>query len=291
MSTPQPIIAASGVGKTFLPRSHNPVVALRDINLNVYAGEIIGLLGANGAGKTTLIDLILGLTTPTAGTITTSVSSSAVLQTGGLLHDLTVEATIRMIASTYQKHQPIEDVIDQANLQKILKRKVGKCSGGEQQRLRFALALLADPALLILDEPTAGMDAVARNAFWETMQRQAAQGRTIIFATHYLEEAQNFAQRIIVMGDGHILADGTTEEIQDLTANRVLSAKFGGDVPSNIPGAYDVHTEGSITRMSASNSDDVARYLLTQTSARNLHISSNTLEDSFIALTSGGNNA
>src|SRR5699024_4358015 len=121
---------------------------------------------------------------------------SAVLQSGGLLRDLTVAETVRMIASTFTEHVPVPEVIERAGIASIARRRVSKCSGGEQQRLRFALALLPDPDLLVLDEPTAGMDVSARAEFWDTMRADAASGRTVVFATHYLEEADTFAERI-----------------------------------------------------------------------------------------------
>lgn len=262
--------------------------ALQGVDLQVHSGEIIGLLGANGAGKTTLIDLILGLTSPTAGKVSNQATSGAVLQTGGLLPDITVEATVRMLASTYDPPQGIEDVLEQANLKDIRKRKVGKCSGGEQQRLRFALAILGDPDLLILDEPTAGMDAMARHAFWDRMHAQAARGRTIVFSTHYLEEAQNFAQRIVVMAKGRIVADGTTAEIRNITSSHKVTAEF----PDGVPAELADHIQGSIesfgnsVSISTPDSDQTARYLLTQTAAQNLTITPHSLEDSFFELTS-----
>ena len=149
---------------------------------------------------------------------------SAVLQTGGLLRDLTVRETVRMIASTYAAHAPVDEVIDRAGLTALADRRVSKCSGGEQQRLRFALALLPDPRLLVLDEPTAGMDVTARRDFWDTMHADASAGRTVVFATHYLEEADAFADRIVLVAGGRIVADGTTAEIRSRASGRTVSA-------------------------------------------------------------------
>ena len=149
---------------------------------------------------------------------------SAVLQTGGLLRDLTVRETVPMIASTYASHTPVDEVIDRAGLRTLADRRVSKCSGGEQQRLRFALALLPDPRLLVLDEPTAGMDVTARRDFWDTMHADASAGRTVVFATHYLEEADAFADRIVLVAGGRIVADGTTAEIRSQASGRTVSA-------------------------------------------------------------------
>lgn len=290
-------IEATGVSKTFHPRSSRPVHALKNANLTVQPGEIIALLGTNGAGKTTLLDLILGLTTPTSGTVTVMGHSptqavykqhiGALMQTGGLLNELTVKDTVEMVAATFPEHLPLDEVIAQADLEPIYARRVGKCSGGEQQRLRFALAILGNPEILILDEPTAGMDAGARRRFWDSMTHQAQQGRTIIFATHYLEEAEHFAQRIVLMKNGEIIADGTTAELRNMTAGRVVSAEFPGELPdlTRLPGVTGSDVTGNRLSMTTEDSDALARYLLTHTEARDLSISSHTLEDTFLALT------
>lgn len=290
-------IEVTGVGKTFNPRSSRPVHALKNADLTVQPGEIIALLGTNGAGKTTLLDLILGLTTPTSGTVSVMGQSptqavykqhiGALMQTGGLLNELTVKDTVEMIAATFPEHLPLDEVITQANLEPIYTRRVGKCSGGEQQRLRFALAILGNPEVLILDEPTAGMDAGARRRFWDSMAHQAQQGRTIIFATHYLEEAEHFAQRIVLMNKGEIIADGTTAELRNMSADRVVSAEFPGELPdlTGMPGVKTSETTGNCLSITTEDSDALARYLLTETEARNLAITSHSLEDTFLALT------
>src|SRR5690606_24956489 len=194
--------------------------AVDGVDLSIPRGEIVALLGPNGAGKTTTLDMVLGLTNPSAGEVTVFGEAprravragrvSAVLQTGGLLRDLSVRETVTLVASTFRDPLPVDAVMDRANIASIARRKVSKCSGGEQQRLRFALALLPDPSLLVLDEPTAGMDVTARAEFWETMREDARAGRTVVFATHYLEEADAFAQRIVMMASGRVVADGTT---------------------------------------------------------------------------------
>ena len=179
---------------------HQSVVAVDGIDVEIAAGEIVAFLGPNGAGKTTTLDIALGLVPPTSGTVEVLGTTprraviagkvSAVLQTGGLLRDLSVGETVRAVAALHHADARVDDVVRRAGLDRLVARKVGKCSGGEQQRLRFALALLPDPQLLILDEPTAGMDAGARREFWETMHAETSEGRTVVFATHYLEEAQ-----------------------------------------------------------------------------------------------------
>src|SRR5690625_4597750 len=209
------------VRKVFRTRS-GEMTAVKNVTLSIDAGSVVALLGPNGAGKTTTIDMILGLTSPTAGDITVlgkapraatvSGKVSAVLQSGGLLRDLTVGETVELIASTCPDAIPVAEALRRAGLTELKNRKVAKCSGGEQQRLRFALALLPDPQLLILDEPTTGMDVTALAQVWETMHAEADQGRTIIFATHYLQEADNFADRVVMIAGGQVVADGRSEE-------------------------------------------------------------------------------
>ena len=298
-STGQPLaIDVSGVSRTFATRSSHPVHALSDISFSIAQGEIVGLLGTNGAGKTTLFDLILGLTTPTSGNISVlghtphaairAAQIGAVLQTGGLLPELTVQDTLKMISSTFPHPLPIEEVAKQADLDRILHRPVGKCSGGEQQRVRFALALVGNPQILLLDEPTAGMDAQARHEFWSTMHRQADQGRTIVFATHFLEEADNFAERIILLHEGKLRADAKATELREQSGKRIVEAKFDG-TPLNakeLPTVTEVSLSNGYVRMTTRDSDVLANYLLNHTSAHDLTIRTHSLEDAFLALTS-----
>src|SRR4051812_16194302 len=204
-----PAVRLAGVTKDF-----GPVQAVRGIDLEIRPGEIVAFLGPNGAGKTTTIDMILGLSRPTSGTATIlglepreaigRGLGSAVMQTGGLLKDLTVRETVRYTASLFADTRPVDDVLANAGITAIADRKVQKCSGGEQQRLRFAMALLSDPALLLLDEPTTGMDVEGRRSFWAAIREDAALGRTVLFATHYLEEADQYADRIVLISKGRI---------------------------------------------------------------------------------------
>src|SRR5690625_3770754 len=265
------------VRKVFRTRS-GEMTAVKDVTLSIDAGSVVALLGPNGAGKTTTIDMILGLTSPTAGTITVLGKSpraatvsgkvSAVLQSGGLLRDLTVGETVELIASTFPDAIPVAEALQRAGLTSLKNRKVAKCSGGEQQRLRFALALLPDPQLLILDEPTTGMDVTARAEFWETMHAEADQGRTIIFATHYLQEADNFADRVVMIAGGQVVADGSTSEIRAKATGRIVSAGITGDIAtvrSELEARDDVHNvriEGDRVEIHTDYSDAVALELI-----------------------------
>jgi ABC-2 type transport system ATP-binding protein len=274
------------------------VHAVRGVDLELRQGEIVAFLGPNGAGKTTTIDMILGLSQPTTGTVSVLGHQprqaiarglvSAVMQTGGLLKDLTVRETVAYTASLFADTKPVDEVLDSAGITGIADRKVAKCSGGEQQRLRFAMALLPDPALLLLDEPTTGMDVEGRRTFWSAIRRDAERGRTVLFATHYLEEADQYADRIVLVRDGRIVADGSGSEIKALAAGRTVRATLpDADTAAlaALGGVDSVEVRGDSVLVHAKDSDAVARYLLTETTARDLEITSKGLEDAFISLT------
>ncbi|MDN5854180.1 MAG: ATP-binding cassette domain-containing protein, partial [Actinomycetia bacterium] len=196
--------------------------------------------------------------------------------------------TVELTGSLFTPARPVGEVLERAGIADIRDRRVGKCSGGQQQRLRFALALLPDPDLLILDEPTTGMDVEGRRDFWSAIREDSQRGRTTIFATHYLEEADAYADRIVFVRKGQIVADGTSAEIKSLAAGRTLRATLpGADQVSlaAIPGVDTVDVRGDSVLIHASDADEAARYLLTQTPARDLEITSRNLEDAFVALT------
>jgi len=293
----QTAVDLRGVHKSF-----GKVRAVQGIDLVIAPGEIVALLGPNGAGKTTTIDMILGLSQPTAGHVSVygtqprqAIESglvSAVMQVGGLLKDLTVAETARYTASLFGSSRPVEEVLRRAGISHIADRRVGKCSGGEQQRLRFAMALLPNPELLILDEPTTGMDVEGRRDFWAAIRKDAELGRTVMFATHYLEEADAYADRIVLLRQGEIVADGTGAEVKALASGRTVRATLPDPdqvALAAIPGVDSVEVRGDTVLIHSSDSDGVARYLLTATPARDLEINARGLEDAFIALTSDDN--
>jgi len=279
-------------------RRYGSVTAVDDLSLRIRPGEIVAFLGPNGAGKTTTIDMILGLSKPTLGSVSvlgmrprTAIAKglvSAVMQTGGLLKDLTVRETVAYTASLFASTQSIDDVLAQAGIDGIADRKVGKCSGGEQQRLRFAMALLPDPALLLLDEPTTGMDVEGRRTFWSAIRADAERGRTVLFATHYLEEADQYADRIVLISNGRVVADGTGAEIKALASGRTLRATLpyaDRAALAALGGVESIEVRGDSVIVHAKDSDAVARYLLTETTARDVEIAAKGLEEAFLSLT------
>src|SRR3954465_2314925 len=291
-----PAIALRGLTKRF-----GAVTAVDGLDLTIEPGEIVAFLGPNGAGKTTTIDMVLGLSRPDAGSVEVYGQApraavahglvSAVMQTGGLLKELTVHETVELTAALFAHTRPVGEVLERAGIADIAGRRVGKCSGGQQQRLRFAMALLPEPELLILDEPTTGMDVEGRRDFWGAIRADAERGRTVVFATHYLEEADAYADRIVLVSHGHVVADGTAAEIKAQSSGRLLTATWEDIATSaavtlrSLPGVEDVELRGDTVLVRAKDSDAVARHLLTTTPARDLQITSRGLEDAFLALT------
>ncbi|MCY1143373.1 ABC transporter ATP-binding protein [Actinoplanes sp. Pm04-4] len=285
-------------------KRYGAVTAVDGITLNIRPGEVVALLGPNGAGKTTTVDMLLGLQKPDEGRVEVYGQAphdavalglvSAVMQTGGLLKDYTVEETVRLTAVLFGKpRSAVGEAIDRAGLADVAGRLVGKCSGGQQQRLRFAMALLPDPELLILDEPTTGMDVAGRHEFWSAIRDDARRGRTVIFATHYLEEADAYADRVVFVRRGRIVADGTSAEVKALASGRTVRATLPGASETSlrdVPGADRVEVRGDTVFVHGNDSDEIARYLLTRTAARDLEITSRNLEDAFLALTADEEN-
>jgi ABC-2 type transport system ATP-binding protein len=291
---------ASAVKLSGVIKSYGDVHAVRGVDLEVRPGEIVAVLGPNGAGKSTINEMILGLVQPDRGDIAvfgTAPSSAvragrvgAMLQAGALLSDARVIDVVRLMHGLHAHPLPVEEVIARADLGSFLRTKTDKLSGGQAQRLRYALAILPDPELLILDEPTVGMDVEVRRAFWRSMTEFTDSGRTVLFATHYLEEADDVADRIVVLADGQIVADGTGAQIRSRVAGRTISLADDGPQPEvldALPGVAGVHRVGARLQMHSTDSDTTLRELLiNHPEARDIEVVSAKLEDAFVALTS-----
>ncbi|MFJ3958609.1 ABC transporter ATP-binding protein [Arthrobacter sp. NPDC090010] len=281
-----------------LHKSFGAVQAVRGIDLQVKPGEVVAFLGPNGAGKTTTIDMILGLSQPNQGSVSVYGGTprqaiargqvAAVMQTGGLLKDVTVKESVQLVAAMFDSPRPVTEVLQRAGIADLADRKVEKCSGGQQQRLRFAMALVSDPGLMILDEPTTGMDVTGRRDFWQAIRQDAQRGRTVVFATHYLEEADSYADRIVLVRKGKIVADGTSAQIKNLASGRTIRAALAQEDQrlAQLAAVDSVEYDGARVTIRSQDSDTVLRYLLNETDAKDLEVSSNNLEDAFVALTS-----
>lgn len=223
-------------------KSYGGVRAVDGLTLELHPGETVALLGPNGAGKSTTLDLLLGLKRPDSGVVRVFGAGpreaivggrvGAMLQSGGLMDEVTVGELVRLACDLHPKPFRVTDVLARAGISPIADRKVNKLSGGQAQRVRFALATAGDSDLIVLDEPTTGMDVTTRQAFWSTMREQADQGRTVLFATHYLEEADAIADRVLVLHRGRLLADGTAAEIKAKAGARRIAFDLEGPIDS-----------------------------------------------------------
>lgn len=292
-TTSVPAVHAAGLHKSF-----GKVHAVRGLDLTVQPGEVVAFLGPNGAGKTTTIDMILGLSAPDQGSVSIFGHTprgaiargqvAAVMQTGGLLRDISVRETVQLNAAMFDSSRPVDEVLARAGILEIADRKVEKCSGGQQQRLRFAMALVSDPGLLILDEPTTGMDVAGRRDFWSAIRADALRGRTVIFATHYLEEADAYADRIVLVRQGSIVADGTAAQIKNLASGRTVKASLPAaerGLLAGMPPSESIEYDGGRLTVRTGDSDAVVRYLLNNTGAHDVEVAANNLEEAFVALT------
>jgi ABC-2 type transport system ATP-binding protein len=297
-------IELSALAKAFRGPT-GPVNAVVGIDVTIERGETVALLGPNGAGKSTTIDMMLGLLPPDSGTAKvfgrpprTAVSDGivgAMLQSGALIQYLSVRELLTMMAGLYPDPVPVDDVIASTGLGALADRRTNKLSGGETQRARFALALVSNPELLVLDEPTVAMDVEARRAFWATMRSVAASGKTVIFATHYIEEADAYADRVVLMAHGRIVADGPPTEIKARVGHRTIRATLAG-VPvselSELPGVTAAEHRGEAIVLICTDSDQAIRALLNRYEhARDIEIAGAALEDAFLELTSDPDDA
>ena len=293
-------ISLCGLTKTFRGPA-GPVHAVRGIDIEISPGETLALLGPNGAGKSTTIDMLLGLTKPDAGDVhlfekspKRAIASGAVgamLQTGAVLSDLSVRELIDMMGSLFPRSLTVDDTLELAGIREIADRKTNKLSGGQTQRVRFAVAMVSDPDLLVLDEPTVGMDVESRHQFWDTMRAFTARGKTVLFATHYLEEADANADRIVLMARGKVVADGAATEIKAVAGGRTMRATLPGvDLESlrALDGVRDAQLRGDAFVLSCSDSDRAVRALLREfPEVRDLEITGAGLEAAFLQLTLG----
>jgi ABC-2 type transport system ATP-binding protein len=300
MKTQAEGIRLQGLEKSFAT-PHGVVRAVDGVDVDIARGETVALLGPNGAGKTTTIDMLLGLLPPDGGTVSLLGRSpadaiarggvGAMLQTGSLLPQLTVAELLEMMAALYPEPMAVGEVLDVVGISDIAGRMTHRLSGGQTQRVRFAIALVSNPDVLVLDEPTVAMDVESRRAFWVTMRGYAAGGKTVVFATHYLDEADDYADRAVLMAGGRIVADGPTTEIKAMVGNRRLRATLPGadlDELAALPGVVGAERRGEAVVLRCSDSDRAIRALLAaHPDARDIEITGAGLEEAFLELTTG----
>ena len=289
------IVVASLEG---VSKNYEAIRALKNVNFTVRAGQVVALLGPNGAGKTTAVKLLLGLIQPSAGKArvfggdptnpANRVRAGAMLQVGKVPETLRVREHIDLFSSYYPRPMALEEVLAAAGLEKLRERKFGDLSGGQRQRTLFALAICGDPDLLFLDEPTVGLDVEARRALWEEIRRLVERGKTVLLTTHYLQEADALADRIAVINQGAIIAEGTPAEIKAQPSGKRVRCVTTLGLASllQIPGVIDAKQDREAVEIRTSEAEPVVRALLARdASLSGLEITSAGLEDAFLALT------
>ena len=290
----RPVIARlEGVSKNY-----GAVKALDGLDLEVRRGEVLALLGPNGAGKTTSIALLLGLLQPDVGKVSLfdmAPTARAVrercgvmLQVSRMPEPITVREHITLFSSYYPKPLPVEETLVLAGLTDVADRRFGKLSGGQQQRLKFALALCGDPEVLFLDEPTVALDVEARREFWDAIRARVARGTTVLLTTHYLEEADALADRIVVVDHGKLVVSGSPAEIKAGSAGRRIRCvtRLSLEQVARLPGVKDVSRHGAALEILATQAEPVVLALLSQDPAlSDLEVSGAGLEQAFLALT------
>ena len=279
-------------------KRYGAVTALAGIDFEVRPGEVVALLGPNGAGKTTAVQLLLGLVRASAGEARlfgadprraeARVRTGAMLQVSKVPETLKVREHVDLVSSYYPRPLPRREVMAAAGLEGIEDRLFGKLSGGQRQRVLFALALCGDPDLLFLDEPTVGLDVEARRAFWAVIGEKARQGRSVLLTTHYLEEADALADRIVTIGRGQVIAEGTPAEIKGRVAGRKVRCRTALPLAevAALPGVRDARREGELTELFTPEAERTVFELLRrdpQLSA--LEVRGADLEEAFLTLT------
>jgi len=289
-----PPLAVTGLRKSF-----GAVPAVAGVDLVLAPGEVVALLGPNGAGKTTTIEMMLGLREPDGGQVAVFGLTAreairtgrvgAMMQSGGLVGDIRVREVVGLVAAMHSAPLPVERALELAGIADLGGRAVKTLSGGQRQRVLFALAVVPDPDLIVLDEPTVAMDVETRRAFWASMRVLAGEGRSVLFATHYLEEADANADRIVLMARGTVVADGPATQIKaTVDVRRIRCTLPGADTDrlATLPGVRSVESHGETVILVCADSDAALRALLAaEPDARDLEVTGTGLEDAFLHLT------
>jgi ABC-2 type transport system ATP-binding protein len=297
--------SAEGIRLVGLHKSFGDVEAVRGVDIEIARGETVALLGPNGAGKSTTIDMLLGLSRPDAGEVSVFGHSpteavraglvSGMLQVGELIRQLTVREIVTMMGTLYPSPRPVDEVLKVTGLTELAARMTQKLSGGEAQRVRFAIALVAGSDLLVLDEPTVALDVEGRRDFWAAMRAVAAGGRTVLFATHYLEEADEYADRIVLLARGRVVADGPSTEIKARVGLRTIRATLPGvdlEALRRLPGVTSVDQRGDAVTLRCGDADAALHQLLREhPETCDIEVRGAGLEEAFLELTGDAHQA
>ena len=289
-----PVVSFENVSKHY-----GRLRAVDGLTLDLRRGETTALLGPNGAGKSTSLDMLLALRKPTSGKIEmfgsdpyTGVKSGrvgAMLQSGGLMPEVTVRELVALVTGLHPRPEPVETTLKRAGIAQFADQRVDRLSGGQTQRVRFALAICGQSELIVLDEPTTAMDVETRRLFWSSMKEEVAEGRTLLFATHYLEEADQAADRILVINRGRLLADGTPAEIKARAGAKRISFRLDRvDEPFllGLPGLVNLEVRHDVVQIQSSDSDATLYAILDAGyRPREIEVSSLGLEQAFLTIT------
>jgi ABC-2 type transport system ATP-binding protein len=289
-----PVVSFENVSKVY-----GRLRAVDGLTLDLRAGETVALLGPNGAGKSTSLDMLLALRKPTGGRIrmfgddpyraVKSGRVGAMLQSGGLMPEVTVRELVELVTKLHPNPEPVATTLERAGITQFADQRVDRLSGGQTQRVRFALAICGKSELIVLDEPTAAMDVETRRLFWNSMKEEVAAGRTLLFATHYLEEADQAADRILVINRGRLLADGTPAEIKARAGAKRLSFrldKVDEPILLGLPGLVNLEVRHDVVQIQSSDSDATLYAILDAGyRPREIEVTSLGLEQAFLAIT------
>jgi len=293
LAPPQPIATLTNITKRY-----GTTLALDNLNLSLHPGEVVALLGPNGAGKSTAVKLLLGLIAPTSGVsrvfgsnpreATARTRVGAMLQVARITETLRVREHLDLFRSYYPNPLPIAEILHIAQLQSVEDRFFGQLSGGQKQRVLFALAICGNTDLIFLDEPTVGLDIESRRALWQQIRSFSAQGKTVLLTTHYLEEADALAHRIIVINRGRLISEGTPAEIKRNSGGRTIRChtRLSQEFLHALPGVTSVTFNEKAVAVTTSDAETVLReMLLRDETLSGLEVASPALEDAFLALT------
>jgi ABC-2 type transport system ATP-binding protein len=289
-----PVVSFVNVSKMY-----GNLKAVDGLCLDLRPGETTALLGPNGAGKSTSLDMLLALRKPTSGKIEMFGSDpyhavksgrvGAMLQSGGLMPEVTVRELVTLVTTLHPKPEPVDLTLKRAGIDKFADQRVDRLSGGQTQRVRFALAICGESELIVLDEPTTAMDVETRRLFWDSMKAEVAEGRTLLFATHYLEEADQAADRILVINRGRLLADGTPAEIKAKAGARRITFhldRVDEEFLLGLPGLANLEVRRDFVQIQTSDSDATLYAVLDAgLRPRDIEVTSLGLEQAFLAIT------